>query len=103
MRGRGCRSGPGPGSVPVSSCRTGGWKKADDDAAVVAKVGERGGGVEEKRLTDGEETREDRRRVSDGRRGLGMVVAELRKGDGGRELMSGAMVLWKDCVGMKEG
>ena len=24
VRGRGCRSGPGPGSVPVSSCRTGG-------------------------------------------------------------------------------
>ena len=24
VRGRGCRSGPGPGSVPVCSCRTGG-------------------------------------------------------------------------------
>ena len=102
VRGRGCRNGPGPGSVPVSSCRTGGWKKADDDAADVARVGERGGGVEEKRLADGEETREDRRRVSDGRRGLETAVAELRKGDGGRELISGAMVLWKDFFGVKE-
>lgn len=89
--------------MPVSSCRTGGWKKTDEDVvAAVAKVGERGGGVEEKRLADGEETREDKRRVSDGRRGLGMVVAELRKGDGGSELISGAIVLWKEFVGTKE-
>ena len=55
----------------------------------------------EKRLAEGEETREDRGRVSDGRRGLGTVVAELRKGDGGRELMSGAIVPWNDFVAGK--
>ena len=35
-----------------------------------AKIGERGGGVEEKRLIDGDATRSDRRRGSDGRRGV---------------------------------
>ena len=57
VRGRGWRSGPGPGSTPVLSSRGGGAWKVED-----VKVGERGGGVEVKRLVDGDATREDRRR-----------------------------------------
>ena len=61
MSGLGCRRGPGPGSTPVLSSLGTPWL-----ADVECRVGERGG-VEEKRLADGELTRSESRRDSEGR------------------------------------
>ena len=61
VSGLGCRRGPGPGSTPVLSSR--GIPLLED---IEGKVGERGG-VDEKRLVDGEVTRSESRRGSDGR------------------------------------